>query len=197
MVEEYRILDSVNNDLATSAPAEWVRLSSRASSAALFAGNWLVALSARARPFRGFSQARPCCLARDFVRRPPTRPTVHSNSHWKHKSGSSRAWPGSASSCRVFAEGEASLARSASLDACPLALPVPCVSGLLSGRLKLGFFFFCAICPFLFSFWTVPLTLVLSCQHVSLEIEKFALCDSERRVGKRWARGSVRCVGTA
>ena len=82
----------------------------------------------------------------------------------------------------MFAEGQASLARSASLDACPLALPVPCVSGLLSGRLKLGFFF--AICPFLFSFWTVPLTLVLSCQHVSLEIKKFALCDSERRVGK-------------
>ena len=51
--------------------------------------------------------------------------------------GSSRAWSGSASCCLGLPDREASLARSASIDACPLALPAPCVSGLLSGRVKL------------------------------------------------------------
>ena len=51
--------------------------------------------------------------------------------------GSSRTWFGSASCCcQGPAEGEASLARSVSLDACPLALPEPSVSGPFSGRVK-------------------------------------------------------------
>ena len=39
---------------------------------------------------------------------------------------------------RELVEGKASLARSASLDACPLALPANFVSGLSSGCVKLG-----------------------------------------------------------
>ena len=53
----------------------------------------------------------------------------------------------------MFAEGNASLARSASLDAGLLALPAPPVSGLLSGRLKLGTFFF--FCNFSFSLFSL------------------------------------------
>ena len=68
------------------------------------------------------SQARPCFWQETL--------SVTARSPWnlsqvalEAQPGSSRAWPGSASCCRVFAEGKASLARSASLDACPLALP--------------------------------------------------------------------------
>ena len=60
-----------------------------------------------------------------------------------------------------LADGKASLARSASLYACPLALPAPSVPGLLSGRLKVGASLFLQF--FLFSVWTCRLLLVLNC----------------------------------
>ena len=97
-----------------------------------------------------YSQARPCFWQETL--------SVTARSPWNPRQaalegqpGSSRVWPGSASCCRVFAEGEATLVRPASLDACPLALPAPPVSGLLSRRLQLGTFFFVfAIFLFLF-----------------------------------------------
>ena len=67
--------------------------------------------------------------------------------------GSFRAWSGSASCCLRLAEGKASLVRSASLDACPLALPALFVSGLIPGRVELGSSF-----GNLFSVWTCRLT---------------------------------------
>ena len=89
-----------------------------------------------------YSRARPCFWKETL--------SVTARSPWNLRQvaleaqpGSSRAWPRSASCCRVFAEGKESLARAAFLDACHLALPAPVVSGLLSGRLKLGTFFFC------------------------------------------------------
>ena len=55
--------------------------------------------------------------------------------------GSFRVWSGSASCCQGVVEGEASLARSASHDACPLALPALFVSSIFSGLVKLEAFF--------------------------------------------------------
>ena len=56
--------------------------------------------------------------------------------------GSSRAWFGSAFCCQALTEANASLALSASLDACLLALPAPSFSRLFSGRLRLEASFF-------------------------------------------------------
>ena len=80
------------------------------------------------------------CLASDFVRDRPLSLSLWSPRRVTSEAllGSSRAWSGSASCCQGLAEGEASLARSVSLDTCPLALPAPFVSGLFSGRVKLG-----------------------------------------------------------
>ena len=117
-----------------------------------------------------YSQARPCFWQETLsvTARPPWN---LSQVALEAQPGSSRAWPGSASCCRVFAEGKASLARSASLDACPLALPF-CLWALVRAS-EAGNFLFFSIFPFLFPVWTVPLTLVLSCPQVQQVPVKF------------------------
>ena len=72
--------------------------------------------------------------------------------------GSSRAW----SCCQGLAEGKASAARSASLDACPVALPALFVSGLFSGRVNLGASFW-PPCPLLSLNLSTVIGTVLSC----------------------------------
>ena len=119
------------------------------------------------------SQARPCVWQVTL--------SVTARSPWslgqvglEAQSGSSRAWPGSAFCCQVFAEGKASLARSAFLD-------TPSVSGLLSGRLKLGASLF-AIFFFLFSVWTGQLMEV----HNSMANEACTVCRVAPLRSKRW-----------
>ena len=134
-VEEY--------ELGTYTPADWVNLLETRFSVGVEhlrqrfsqgTGSLLLLLS---RVPSGVLEAWPCVL--------PVTLSETAHSLWSSRQvasdallGSSRVWCGSASSCQGLAECKASLARSASLDACPLALPAPFVSGLFSGRGKLG-----------------------------------------------------------
>ena len=88
VVEEHCILDSVNYELATCTLADWVPLFetrfslSVASSAALPTGDWLTALTAGARPFRG-SRTLGLVSCQSLCPRPPTLPGIHAKSHRK------------------------------------------------------------------------------------------------------------------
>ena len=129
VAEENRTLDSVNCELATYSPADWVclfeirfflsvdhlRQRFRQGTCSLF--------SLLARVPSRILQAWPCVLP---VRRRPALQSTPSRTR-----------------CLVWVSfllsgGFSSLARCASLDACPLALPAHFVSGLFSGRVKLG-----------------------------------------------------------
>ena len=142
VAEEYRIVESVNYELATS----WrlIRQQTGCVSSSIFGSashKGLAHNSHCSRAFLpGYLQAWPCVS--------PVTVSETAHSPWSPRQvasgalpGSSPAWPGSAFCGQGFAEGKASPARSASLDACPLALPALSVSGLLSECLKLELFF--------------------------------------------------------
>ena len=130
----------VTEEYRTYTPADWVRLFETRFSLSVEhllqrfpQGDWLTTLTALARSLS------PCVW--------PGTLSETAHSPWSPRQvasdallGSSRAWCGSASCCQGMAEGEASLARSASLDACPLALPAPFVSGHLSRTCEAGCF---------------------------------------------------------
>ena len=129
VVEEYRSLDPVNYELATYTPADWVRLFETRFSLSVehlrqrFPQGTGSLLSLLARVPSGVLARLALCLASDFV--PDRQLSLWSPRQVASEAllGSSRAWSWSVSCCQGLAEGEASLARSASLDACPLALP--------------------------------------------------------------------------
>ena len=137
VTEEYRTLESVNFELV----GDWVCLFEERFSLSVqhlrqrFVQGTGSLLSLLARSPE-FFQALPCVL--------PVTTSGTAHSPWSPRQvasgvllGSFRAWSGSASCCLGLAEGKASLVRSASLDACPLALPT------LLSLVPFQFFFFC------------------------------------------------------
>ena len=146
MTEENRTLESVC-EVATYTPANWVCLSSRPAfpqELSIFGIAFHMKLAhcshcSRA-SFPGFSPAWPCVLPVILSR------TAHTPQSPRQVAsgallGFSRAWYGSASCCLVLADGKASLARSASLDAHPLALTT-LLSLALFRTCESGSFFF-------------------------------------------------------
>ena len=131
-VGEYFILDSVSYELATYTPADWVRL---------FETRFPLSVEHLRQRFPQETGSLLSLLARVW---PCVWPVTLSETALESTPSGigGSAW---FLSCLVrvrfllrgLAEGKASLDRSASLDACLLALPMPSVSGLFSGRVKL------------------------------------------------------------
>ena len=129
--EEYRILESVNYELVTFTPADWV--SRRGSQVT---GSLLSLLAPV--PF-GVLASVALCLASDYVQDRPlsleSSPSRIGSSAWFLSRG---VWV----SFLLSGEGKASLVRSASLDARPLALHHLSVFVTFSELVRLGPSFF-------------------------------------------------------
>ena len=142
VTKEYHILDTLNYEVTTFSLADCVRLFETRFSLYVqhlrqrFPQGTGSLLSLLARIPSEILASTALRLVGDFVR-DARSPWSLRQVAMEAQPGSSRASLGSAFCCQGFAEGKASLARSAFLDACPLALPAPAVSGLMSGRLAL------------------------------------------------------------